>query len=142
MTLIDANLLLYAYDPRADQHDTSRQWLEATLSSPALVRLAWVTIWAFLRIITSPRVFERPLSLREATTAVDAWFAQPNVGILEPAERHREILQRLLQSTQATGPLVMDAALAAIAIEHGATLYSTDHDFSRFPDLSWVNPLI
>lgn len=142
MTLIDANLLLYAYDPRADPHHASRQWLEATLSSPELVRLAWVSIWAFLRIITSPRVFERPLSMREAMTAVDAWFAQPNVGILEPSERHREILQTLLQSTQATGPLVMDAALAAIAIEHGATLYSTDHDFSRFPGLSWVNPLI
>ena len=142
MTLIDANLLLYAYDPRADRHDASRRWLEATLSSPELVRLAWVTIWAFLRIITSPRVFERPLSMREATTAVDAWFAQPNVGILDPAERHREILQTLLHGTQATGPLVMDAALAAIAIEHGATLYSTDHDFSRFPGLSWVNPLI
>jgi toxin-antitoxin system PIN domain toxin len=141
MTLIDANLLLYAYDPRAVEHDASRRWLEVTLSSPGLVRLAWVTVWAFLRIATSPRVFERPLSVAEANVIVDGWLEQPNVGIIEPAERHREILQRLLAQTQSTGPLVMDAALAAIAIEHGATLYSTDHDFSRFPDLTWINPL-
>jgi len=142
MTLIDANLLLYAYDPRAKEHEASRRWLEAALSSPSLVRLAWVTVWAFLRIATNPRVFERPLSIDEATGIVDAWLAQPNVGMLEPGDRHREILPRLLRDAQATGTLVMDAALAAIAIEHGATLYSTDQDFSRFPELAWVNPLV
>ena len=142
MTLIDANLLLYAYDPRAAEHDASRRWLEATLSAPGLVRLAWVTVWAFLRIATSPRVFEQPLSVAEANTIIDSWLERPNVAIIEPAERHREILLRLLKETQAIGPLLMDAALAAIAIEHGATLYSTDHDFSRFPGLTWINPLL
>ncbi len=142
MNLVDANLLLYAYHPRAEQHDTSRAWLEAALSGPELVRFAWVTLWAFLRIATNPRVFDRPLSTAEAKAAVSSWLAQPNAGILEPGERHWEILRGLRRDGQAAGPLVMDAALAAIAIEHGATLYTTDRDFSRFPGLKWTNPLL
>jgi toxin-antitoxin system PIN domain toxin len=141
MTLVDANLLLYAHDPRATQHEASRAWLEAALSGSELVRFAWVTLWAFLRISTNPRVFERPLSTKEAGGAVSSWLAQPLAGVLEPGERHWEILGGLMRSGQTTGPLVMDAALAAIAIEHGATLYTTDRDFARFPGLRWINPL-
>jgi toxin-antitoxin system PIN domain toxin len=111
------------------------------LSGSELVRFAWVTLWAFLRISTNPRVFERPLSTKEAGGAVSSWLAQPLAGVLEPGERHWEILGGLMRSGQTTGPLVMDAALAAIAIEHGATLYTTDRDFARFPGLRWINPL-
>ena len=141
MILVDANLLLYAYDPRAAQHDASRLWLETALSSSELVRFAWLTLWAFLRISTNARVFERPLSITEAEALVSAWLAQPGAGLLEPGERHREILTGLMRSGQAAGPLVMDAALAALAIEHGATLCTTDRDFARFPGLKWINPL-
>jgi uncharacterized protein len=141
MILVDANLLLYAYHPRSEQHAASRAWLEAALSGTGLVRFAWVTIWAFLRISTSSRVFTQPLSSAEAGLAVSGWLAQPAAGVLEPGERHWEILRDLLSSGQTTGALVMDAALAAIAIEHGATLHSTDRDFSRYPGLKWTNPL-
>jgi toxin-antitoxin system PIN domain toxin len=141
MILVDANLLLYAYDPAAVQHDASRVWLEATLSGSSLVRFSWLTVWAFLRIATNPRVFERPLSMAEAEHHVSSWLAQPSAGILEPGERHWEILQQLAREGQASGPLIMDAALAAIAIEHGATLCTTDRDFARFPGLTWTNPI-
>lgn len=141
MILVDANLLLYAYHPKAMQHAESRAWLEQALSGSDLVRFAWVTLWAFLRIATSPRVFERPLSAVEAEAAVSSWLAQPAAGILDPGERHWEILRGLIQRSQISGPLMMDAALAAIAIEHGATLCTTDRDFSRFPTLKWTNPL-
>lgn len=141
MILIDANLLLYAYHARAGQHRASRQWLEAVLSGSQLVRFAWLTLWAFLRISTNPRVFERPLSVSEAEEAVSSWLARPVSAILEPGERHWEILRGLLREGQTAGPLVMDAALAALAIEHGATLHTTDRDFSRFPGLGWTNPL-
>lgn len=141
MILIDVNLLLYAYDTRAGQHDASRRWFEAALSGSALVRFAWVSLWAFLRISTNARVFEQPFAAAEASDIVSAWLAQPVAGILDPGERHAAILRKLLQDGQASGPLVMDAALAAIAIEHGATLYSTDQDFSRFPGLAWRNPI-
>lgn len=141
MTLVDANLLLYAYDPRAEHHEASRRWLEDVLSGHELVGFAWVTLWAFLRIATNPRVYERPLSIEEARGHVESWLARPIARILDPGDRHWEILRGLTSSGQSTGPLVMDAALAAIAIEHGATLATTDRDFSRFDGLAWHNPI-
>ncbi len=142
MILVDANLLLYAYNPRAPEHEKSRIWLEDMLSGTDLVRFAWLTLWAFLRIATNSRVFERPLSATEAEVAVSSWLAQPNAGILEPGEGHWDILRGLMHQGQAAGPLVMDAAIAAIALEHGAVVCTTDRDFSRFPGLKWTNPLI
>lgn len=141
MTIVDANLLLYAYNPDAEQHDRSRRWLEDLLSGGELVRFAWVSVWAFIRLSTNPRVFVRPLSTAEALAIVASWLAQPNAAIIDPGERHLELLGEMLDAGQATGPLVMDAALAAITIEHGARLCSTDRDFSRFPNLDWVNPI-
>ena len=111
------------------------------LSGPDLVRFAWLTLWAFLRIVTNPRAFERPLSAAEAEAAISAWLAQPVAGIVEPGERHWEILRSLVRDGQAAGPLVMDTVLAAIALEHGATVCTTDRDFSRFPGIQWMNPL-
>jgi hypothetical protein len=139
--LLDANLLLYAYDPDSPHHHASRRWLEEQLSGSGLVRFAWPTVWAFVRIITNPQVFVRPLSASEAMAAVITWLRRPNAAVLEPGERHLQILADLLERGQAAGPLVTDAVLAAIAVEHGATLVSTDRDFSRFPDLDWRNPL-
>jgi uncharacterized protein len=142
MILVDANLLLYAYHPRSEQHEGSRAWLEGALSGSELVRFAWLTLWAFLRIATNPRVFERPLTTPEAEAAVASWLSQPAAGILEPGERHWDILRGLMREGQTVGPLIMDAVLAAIALEHGAILHTTDRDFSRFPGLKWTNPLI
>lgn len=142
MILVDANLLLYAYHPRAEQHDKSRAWLEAVLSGPDLIRFTWLTLWAFIRIATNPRVFDRPLSVSEAEEAISSWLAQPASGILDPGERHWDILCALMRDGQTVGPLVMDAVLAAIAIEHGATICTTDRDFSRFSGLKWTNPLV
>jgi hypothetical protein len=106
------------------------------------VRFAWLTLWAFLRISTNPRVFDRPLSTAEAAQAVAAWLAQPVAGIVEPGERHWDILCRLLKEGQASGAMIMDAALAALAVEHGAVLNTTDRDFARFPGLRFTNPLL
>jgi toxin-antitoxin system PIN domain toxin len=141
MILIDANLLLFAYNTRAAEHDASRTWLEATLSGSTLVRFAWVTLWAFLRISTNPRVFERPLTMQEAEDIVSSWLEQPVAGVVEPSERHWDIFRTLTREGRTRGPLVMDAVLASLALEHGATLYTTDRDFARFPGLPWIDPL-
>jgi toxin-antitoxin system PIN domain toxin len=141
MILVDANLLLYAYDPRANEHEAAKQWLEAVLSGTSFVRFAWLSLWAFLRISTNPRVFEHPLTMAEAEATVAMWLAQPVAGILEPGERHWDILRALAREGQTSGPLVLDAAVAAIAIEHGATLCTTDRDFARFDGLKWENPI-
>lgn len=141
MILADANLLLYAYNTSAEQHSRARQWLEKVLPGPQLFALSWQTITAFLRIGTNPRAFPHPFSITEATEIVSEWLERPSVTILLPGERHWAIMSGLLLQGQAYGPLVMDAHLAALAIEHGATLYSTDKDFSRFPALQVINPL-
>ncbi len=141
MILLDANVLLYAYQPRSEQHQRCRAWVEETFSGTGPVCLAWVTILAFIRISTNPRIFEQPLSVAEAVSAVSTWLTQPSVSVLEAGERGWEILGGLLTTAQASGPLVMDAFLAALALENGATLCTTDRDFTRFPKLKLVNPL-
>jgi hypothetical protein len=141
MILPDANLLLYAYNTSASEHIVARSWWEELLSSPETVGLSWQTITAFLRISTNPRVFPNPLTIAEATEAVEAWLERPMVKLVIPGDRHWAILSRLLAEGQCSGPLVMDAHLAAIAIEHGATLYTHDRDFSRFSALSTSDPL-
>ena len=107
-------------------------------SSGAAVRIPWATIVASLRISTNPRVFERPLTTAEAERAVSSWLALPSVSPVDPGERYWDVLRDMLHRAQVTGPLVTDAALA---IEHGATLCTTDRDFARFPGLRTFNPL-
>jgi uncharacterized protein len=141
MILVDANLLLYAYDPSSPQHVAARNWLEATLSKSGLVGFSWVTLLAFLRIGTNPRALEHPLSVAEAEGIVSEWLERPTITVLNPGDRHWDILRKLLTKGQVRGPLVTDAHLAALAIEHGAILATTDRDFARFPGLKFFNPL-
>ena len=140
MILVDANVLIYAYHPHGERHAACRRWLEAAFSGLTPVGLPWLSIWAFLRIVTSPGAFERPLGLREATDIVGVWLDVPVVGVLAPGERHWDILSQLVVEAQVTGPLMTDAALAALALEHGASVCTTDRDFRRFPGLTVIDP--
>jgi len=141
VTILDVNLLLYAYDANALQQPRAERWLTELLSSSEPIGLAWVTIWAFIRISTSSRILSRPLEPKKAFEIIAQWVAQPGVVVVQPGPRHAELLERLVLTYGAAGPLVTDAVLAALAIEHGAVLASTDQDFRRFPELRWVNPL-
>ncbi|MBU6401611.1 MAG: type II toxin-antitoxin system VapC family toxin [Verrucomicrobia bacterium] len=141
MILVDANLLLYAVNVAATQHAAARDWLDARLSGTEPVGFPWPVILAFLRITTHPGMFPRPLTIRTATGKMAAWLGQPVVRVLDPGGEHWRHFAELLQTTQCRGNLVQDAHLAALAIEYGATLCSTDNDFSRFPGLKWLNPL-
>jgi toxin-antitoxin system PIN domain toxin len=139
--LPDANVLLHALDERSPRHAPARAWLEATLSGTETVGLAWVVLLAVVRLATRPVIFERPLSSDEALDVLDGWLARPNVTIVEPTRRHAAVLRELLAPVGAAGNLVSDAHLAALAIEHGAELCSSDADFSRFSGLRWMDPL-
>jgi len=139
--LIDANLLIYSHNAEASQHAHARVWLEETLSGPDPVRFAWVSILAFLRLTTDARVLAHPHSMNDVASIAAEWLARPNVDVLSPTPRHWTILHDLLDRGQVRGPLVSDAHLAALAIEHGATLCTTDRDFARFPGLKWMNPI-
>ena len=140
MILVDANILIYAYNPDSEHHEPAKRWLEEKLSEPGPIRLAWATILAFLRITTNVHAFRTPFTTVEVTDIINNWFAQPCVDLLLPGERHWAILQNLIKDAQATGPLVTDAHLAALAVEHGATICTHDEDFSRFADLRLIDP--
>ena len=141
MILVDANILLYAEDQMSPQHLAARTWWDAALSGKSPVCLSWTVLGAFIRIGTNPRVFEHPLSLDQALTRVQSWLDQPCTRLVSPSERHWSVFQKMLREGQAVANLVTDAHLAALAVEHGCELISTDADFSRFPGLRWRNPL-
>ncbi|MBI3929951.1 MAG: type II toxin-antitoxin system VapC family toxin [Armatimonadetes bacterium] len=141
MILLDANLLLYAYDQESPKHQRAREILEGLLNSSDLVGLPWTSVWAFLRIATHGQIFAAPMSPDEACEAVSSWCQCPNVRLLSPGERHWDHLQLLVQTGQIRGALVMDAVLAAIAAEYGGEIWTSDRDFSRFEGIRWRNPL-
>ena len=141
MILVDANILLYAEDQSSEHHAKSCKWWDAQLSGDSHVCLSWIVLLAYIRIATIRRIFEAPLSLEEAIKRVQSWLVQPCVRLINPTSKHWQILQNLLIRGRAVANLTSDAHLAALAIEHGCILYSTDADFSRFSPLKWKNPI-
>lgn len=141
MILLDANLLIYACAERLPQHEAARRWLDDRLSSSARVGIPWPSILAFVRILSNPRIFARPAAVAEAWARAEEWLRCDPVWVPQPTERHTEVLGPLLRSSAPRANLVPDAHLAALAIEHGLVLCSTDGDFARFPGLRWQNPL-
>jgi hypothetical protein len=141
LILVDANLLIYAVNAGAPQHVAARSWLDARMNGTARVGLPWTSLLAFLRLVTNPRVFQHPLSMTDAWDQVTAWLGSGSAWVPAPTQHHAEILSRLLQAPGVHGNLVPDAHLAALAIEHGLELNSTDGDFARFSELKWRNPL-
>ena len=141
MILPDANLLIYAVNRDAPHHRQARKWLEQVLSGNEAVGMAWIVLLAFIRITTHPRVFDHPLKVEQALDYVEGWLGQPYVRPVTPGEKHWLIMNRLLRNSGSAGNLTSDAHLAAIALEHGCTVYSADHDFMRFDGLECINPL-
>ncbi len=142
MRIVDTNLLVYAHVATFEQHPRARSWLDEKLQGFEPLGLPWPSLLGFLRLVTNPRIFERPEPLRKAWQQVQEWLDGRTVWIPQPTERHREVLDSLLGHQDLRANLVPDAHLAALAIEHGLTLCSTDGDFSRFSELRWENPLI
>ena len=141
MKLVDANVLLYAYNRDSPHHEVCRVWLEEAFNGQEPLALPWQTILAFIRIATNPRASSHPLSGDQACNIVGQWLAHPNVTVPTAAERFWPLLRELVVEAQVSGPLLTDAALAALALEHGATLCSTDRDFRRFRGLKLQDPL-
>lgn len=141
MILVDANLLIYAHVSSFEQHAPAVSWLDAQLNGGGRVGLPWPSLLGFLRIVTNPRVFERPEPMARAWRQVQAWLEPDAVWIPQPTDRHRDLLGSLVNAAGVQANLVPDAHLAALAIEHGLLLCTTDGDFGRFAGLRWQNPL-
>ena len=141
MIVLDANILLYAYDSASSKHAKARALVQEVFSQASPVGLPWQTIGAFLRVMTNTRLPGERFRPEEAAQIVDNWLEQPNVRLLTPGDDHWMLLRRMVVEGQAPGALVSDAQIAALTLEYGGTLYTTDRDFARFPGLRWKNPL-
>lgn len=141
MILLDANVLLYAANRDAPEYDVARSWLDGRLNGTARVGVPWPSILAFVRIASNPAILQRPVSPAVAWRQMQAWLSRDVVWIPLPGPGHIDVLTTLLDRRAMTSRLVPDAHLAALAIEHGLTLCSTDGDFGKFAGLKWENPL-
>lgn len=141
MIIPDINLLIYAYNDQDSHHQTAKTWWETRLNGTSPVGLPWIVSAGFIRIITHPKVLRSPIENVEAIEIVKSWLDQPCVRTPNPGPDHAELLFRFLTECGTAGNLTTDAQLAAIAVEHQATLCSNDTDFSRFSGLRWKNPL-
>ncbi len=141
MILPDVNVLIYAFRPDLPDHAAYRRWLLEVMADDAAFSAAELVLSGVVRVLTHPRVFAQPDPLAEALAFVNAIRVRPNCVIVTPGPRHWAIFTRLCEQVGAKGGMVTDAHLAALAIEHGLTLCSTDGDFARFAGLSWKNPL-
>jgi toxin-antitoxin system PIN domain toxin len=139
--LPDVNLLVYAVDETSIFHADAKAWWDGTLSSTRIVGLCYPSLLGFIRLVTNRRVFESPLSVDDAVEYAEGWLALPNTTVVVPTARHWPLLAALLKSAGVAANLTTDAHIAALAIEHGYTVYSNDSDFSRFKNLRWENPL-
>lgn len=141
MRLLDLNILIYAMDGSSPRHESAKGWLDETLSGSRTVAFSWQVLIGFVRLSTRAAVFERALTVNDAFDVVDGWLAQPCVTVVHPTDRHAHVLRGLLIPVGAAGNLTSDAHLAALAVEHGAELCSTDADFGRFSGVRWIDPL-
>lgn len=131
------NVLLSARDSLSVHHEVARAWIEEHLSGRERIGFATVAILGFIRISTNARVVSAPLTASQALDQVDEWLAAPAATLIHPTGTHVKALRRLLEGSGTAGNLTTDAHLAALAIEHDATLTSFDGDFHRFDSLSF-----
>ncbi len=141
MIVVDANVLLYAYNDDAQQHPAAKAYLQRVFSGDVVVGIPWFVVVAFLRISTNRHAYPNPLIMSEACEIVAGWFRRKNVIPIAPGGHHFDVFRETLLDGQVSGDLVSDAHIAAMALENGATLATTDRDFARFERLRRVNPL-
>lgn len=141
MKIIDLNLLIYASNRDAPNYEKAKKWWENCLCGSESIGLPWVVLLGFLRITTHPAIMPHPITHHQAIDIIDSWLAWEPTQIIRSTNRHWNILKQLITHTGAAANLTTDAHIAAFAIEKGGVLYSSDNDFSRFPNLKWKNPL-
>lgn len=142
MIVPDVNVLLYAMDTQSPHHERAWQWWESALRGVEHIGFSWSVITGYLRLTTNPRVMPTPLTIELAMQHVRAWLTAPRSHVLSPGAEHLHVMERLIAPLGRAGTIVSDAHLAALALEHGGTIYSADEDFARFERVRWVNPLV
>ncbi len=142
MLLPDFSVLIYAHrEDSTDEHAAYAAWLTSLATGVEPFALSVLSLSAVVRIVTNPRIFQRPSTLDEVFELILELRRRPTARVVAPGPKHLEILEDLCRKSNATGKLTADAQHAAVAVEHGCTLVTTDSDFDRFPGLRWRHPL-
>ncbi|EAR21997.1 type II toxin-antitoxin system VapC family toxin [Nitrococcus mobilis] len=140
MILMDVNVLVYAHREDTADHLAYRDWLEEQINGLGAYGVSDLVLSGFIRVVTHPRVFERPTPLDRALAFVHQVRSQPQAVPIRPGPRHWAIFEKLVRLSKAEGNLVPDAYHAALAIEAGCDWITTDKGFLRFPGLRARHP--
>jgi uncharacterized protein len=140
LILPDVNVLVYAFRSDAAGHERYRDWLGEVVNAQRAYGIAPQVLASVVRVTTHPKIFARPSSTADALLFCRALLEQPNATVIFPGERHWGIFEALCNAAAATGNLVQDAWLAALAVESGCEWVTSDRDFARFPGLVWRTP--
>ncbi len=142
MIAIDTNILVYAHREDSPFHERAARCVAELAEGRAQWAIPWPCLHEFLAIVTHARIYGPPTPLKAALDQVEAWLEAPTLALLAESEQHWEQLRALLTAGQVTGAKVHDARVAALSLQHGVReLWSADRDFSRFGELTVVNPL-
>ena len=141
MRAVDTNVLVFAEIESAAEHEVARTLLGELAEGPAPWAIPWPCVYEFLRVVTHPRVFDPPVPAAHALADLRRILAAPTLLMLREGSRHLETMERVMESSGATGNLVHDAHIAALCLENGVSeLLTGDRDFARFPELRISNP--
>lgn len=136
----DVNILVGAFRPGGEHHESCRQWLEDAVNAPASFTVVPAVLSGFVRVVTHPRIFADPNTTEEALNFCEAFLIGGEVDFIGPGPAHWTIFSGLCRAAGARGNLVPDAWLAAVMIENGCELVTLDRDFARFEGLRWSLP--
>jgi hypothetical protein len=132
---------VYAHREDLSDHARYRGWLEDVVNGPQAFGISDLVLSGFLRVVTHPRVFTTPTPMERALAFTEVLRGAPSCIRAEPGERHWDLFATLCRQVGVRGNLVPDAWFAALAIESGSELVTTDRDYARFPGLRWRHPL-
>ena len=142
MIAIDTNILVYAHRRDAPLHARAQACLHELAAGRRRWALPWPCVHEFFAIVTHPRIWRPPTAREQAIAQLEAWLASPSCTLLGESQEHFALLSDHVSCGEVVGPMVHDARIAAICLGHGAELWTTDRDFSRFPSLRLHNPLV
>lgn len=143
MFVVDTNVLVFAADESALEHECCRALVEQWRLRHGAWFLTWGVVYEFLRVVTHPRVMRHPWTMEAGVGFIAALQESPGLAFLVPTDRHAAVLAEVVAEVPAlAGNIIHDSHTAVLMREHGIRRICTrDTDFHRFPFLEPVDPL-
>ena len=133
MKALDTNILIHAHRKEMAKHMEAGRLLHSLAEGTKPWGLPVFCLGEFLRVVTHPRVFSPPTTIRNALAALEGLIQSPTARLLLPGNRYWSCLHDVISQGQATGNVVFDAQIVAVCLEHGIDfLISEDRGLKRF----------